>query len=124
MSLPLSPNTTCDIYQTGVAPPADPSVAAVPCHLQPDWRGGQERGDRAADALTWTHVMLVDVSVDIRDAYTGHSAHTYQDTVYIPDKDGTAFIVVFIERVQRGGAYDHKRVYLDRSSPNWPTNEL
>jgi len=124
MSLPVPANTTCDIYQTGVAPPADPSVAAVPCCLQPDWRGGQEGGERGVDALAWTHIMLIDVNVDIRDAYTGHAGHAFQDTVYIPDKDGTAFVVTFIERVLRGTAHEHKRVYLDRSSPNWPTNEL
>jgi hypothetical protein len=44
--------------------------------------------------------------------------------VYLPDKNGTAFRVMFVERVNRGLASDHKRVYLDRLLPTWPTNDL
>jgi hypothetical protein len=126
MSLPVPPNTTCDIYRVGNAPPAAPDVAAVACHLRPDWLGGQESGDRAlAVALvTWTHILLVDVAVDIRDAYTGGLAAAEQDSVYIPDKNGTRFKVAFSERVFRGQTQDHKRVYLDRQTPTWPTNEV
>jgi hypothetical protein len=124
MAIPIASNTTCDIYRTGVAPPAAPSVAGVACFLRPDWHAGQEAGERSVNQLTWTHVMLVDVSVDIRDAYTGQSAWTWQDTVYIPTQTGTGFNVVFVERVQRGTPHEHKRVYLDRQLPTWPTNEL
>ncbi len=124
MSLPISTNTTCDIYRTGVSPPSSPATAGVPCVLQPDWRGGNEAGDREVNTLAWTHVMLVDVSVDIRDAYTGHMTSTLQDTIYVPDQSGTAFNVMFIERVQRGTPQEHLRVFLDRQTPSWPTNEL
>jgi hypothetical protein len=124
MSLPISPNTTCDIYRSGITPPTSPAVAAVPCFLQADWRGGNEAGDRAVNTLAWTHFMLVDVSVDIRDAYTGHMTSTLQDTIYVPDQTGTAFNVMFVERLQRGTPQEHKRVFLDRQTPSWPTNEL
>jgi hypothetical protein len=124
MSLPIPANTTCDIYRTGTRPPASPSVSGVPCYLQSDWRGGNEGGDRAVNALSWTHIMLVDVSVDIRDAYTGQMTSTIQDTVFVPDQTGTAFNVIFVERLQRGTAQEHKRVFLDRQTPSWPTNEL
>ncbi len=126
MSLPLLPNTTCDIYRNGHAPPAAPDVAGVACYLQADWRGGQEAGDRASVApmLAWTHVMLVETSVDVRDLYTGGLTGSAQDTVYIPDKNGSPFKAVFVERVYRNQMQDHKRVYLDRQTPNWPTNEL
>jgi hypothetical protein len=124
MALPIPANSTCDIYRTGNRPPAAPDVAAVPCYLSCDWRGGQEAGDRNNATLTWTHVMLVDVSVDIRDAYTGQSIFSQQDTVFVPDQSGTPFVVIFIERLQRGTAHEHKRVFLDRRTPTWPTNEL
>jgi hypothetical protein len=126
MALPLAANTTCDIYRTGNAPPAAPDVAGVACNLRADWRTGQDSGDRAGlpGGLAWTHVMLLAASVDIRDAYAGGLTFAEQDSVYIPDQNGTPFKVIFIERVNRGAASDHKRVYLDRQLPTWPTNEL
>ena len=126
MSLPVAPNTTCDIYRAGVMPPmSPPSVAAVPCFLKCDWRGGQEAGDRtSSDACAWTHIMLVDAGVDIRDGYIGNEAQAMQDTIYIPDQHGTRFLVIFVERVQHGAPHEHKRVFLDRQLPSWPTNDL
>jgi hypothetical protein len=124
MTLPISTNTTCDVYRSGIIPPAAPAIAGVPCFLQADWRGGQTAGDRGVDSLTWTHFMLVDASVDLRDAYTGRSTFTQQDTVFIPDQNGTQFNVIFIEHVQRGTGTAHKRVFLDRQAPTWPTNDV
>ncbi len=120
MSLPVPGNTTCDIYRNGVSPPAAPSVAGVPCQLVPDWRMGQELGGRQVNALTWTHILLVDGATDIRDAYTGQETASVQDSVYIPDQAGTQYVVIFIEEVAPGSANAHKRVYLDRQTPNWP----
>ena len=126
MALPIQPNTTCDVYRTGTTPPAAPAVAGVPCYLQPDWRAGQNEGTRplTPTALVWTHVMLVDTSVDLRDGYIGTLAWGAQDTIYVPNQNGTAFRVIFIERVHSGRSEDHKRVYLDRQTPAWPTNEV
>ncbi|MSU76618.1 MAG: hypothetical protein EXS16_00845 [Gemmataceae bacterium] len=124
MALPIPANITFDIYRAGTTPPAAPAVAGVLGHLQCDWRGGQEGGDRLTNGLCWTHVVLIDVSIDLRDAYVGQGSYVTQDAVYIPDKNGTPFAVVFIERLQRGAPNEHKRVYLDRMTPVWPTNEL
>ena len=126
MAIPTPPNTTCDIYRFGTAPPAAPAIAAVACYLRPDWRGGQEQGDRSGGLaqLVWTHLLLVDSSVDIRDAYIGGMGQTEQDTVYIPDQNGTAYKVTLIECVGRKDAQDHLRVYLDRQTPTWPTNQV
>src|SRR5438034_751114 len=121
MALPIQPNTTCDIYRAGTAPPAAPAVAGVACFLQPDWRGGQEHGDRGTQ-LVWTHLLLVDAGVDIRDAYTGAMTRVNQDAVYIPDKNGTAFTVAFIERVHRNLAErsEERRVGKECRSRWWP----
>jgi hypothetical protein len=124
MALPVPSNTSCDIYRNGNAPPAAPDVAGVPCYLTCDWRGGQEAGDRNSVNLTWTHVMLIEINVDLRDSYVGRGIFSQQDTVYLPDQSGTAFVVVFVERLQRGTAHEHKRVFLDRQQPTWPSNEL
>ena len=124
MPLPLPANTTCDIYRVGVTPPAEAATPNVPCVLQSDWRGGQDARDRQANTLTWTHVMLVDVGVDIRDAYAGQSTLTPQDSVYIPNHAGVRFNVIFIEVVQPGTQNAHKRVYLDRLQPDWSTGIL
>ena len=115
MPLPIASNTTCDIYRTGVTPPSDAAVTGVPCVLQNDWRGGQQGRDRATGTLTWTHVLLVDVAVDIRDAYVGASTLSPQDTVYIPDSSGTPYTVTFIELVDNA----YKRAYVDRQLPDW-----
>ena len=119
MALPIPSTTTCDIYRNGVAPPAAPTIAGVPCVLQNDWRGGQEAGDRQANALTWTHVMLIDAAVDIRDCYSGACTNSPQDSVYIPDGTGTQYHVIFVEAALSGTANAHQRVYLDRQAPVW-----
>ena len=126
MALPIAPNVTFDIYRAGVTPPADPAVAGVVGHLTCDFRGGQEGGDRLTNSLCWTHIVLIDASIDIRDPYVGQGGYysSYQDCIYIPDQNGTRFGVVFVERLHRGTPHEHKRVYLDRMTPNWPTNEL
>jgi hypothetical protein len=123
MSLPVPTNSTCAIYRAGAGPPSAPALKTV-CFLQCDWRGGQEAGDRVVNTLTWTHVMLIDASTDIRDGYTGACTFTVQDAVYIPDQSGTQFKVVFVERVQRGTPNEYKRVFLDRLTPSWPSDDI
>jgi hypothetical protein len=125
MGIPFVPNNTCDIYRAGVAPPTAPSIAGVPCYLKPDWVAGQEHGDRpTSNVLVWTHIMYVDNTVDIRDMYIGVENVAAKDSVWIPTKNDTRFNVVFVELVNKGMPSVHKRVYLDRQQPPWPTNNL
>jgi hypothetical protein len=124
MPLPTT-NTTCDIYRSANSPPAAPDVAAVPCLLQPDYARG--RGTVFSDpSKAWMHVLLVDLATDVRDGWTSGvplQPGAY-DRVYVPDRNGTPFSVVFVERVGRGTAQDSKRVYLRREQPIYPTNEV
>jgi hypothetical protein len=70
MSVPVPANTTIDIYRFGTAPPAAPAYAGVPCHLQADWCGGQESGEKGRPAVnTYTHVALLDPGIDIRETW-------------------------------------------------------
>jgi len=125
MTLPIVTNNTCDIYRAGRAPPAAPDVAAVPIALKPDWQGANDKGFYQVSALMWTHVMFVQPHVDIRDKFTGSMTSADQDTVWIPDQNGTRFKVIFIQRISEGTAGDHKQVFLDRNpAPPWPTDNL
>lgn len=123
MSLPLPANTTCDIYRNANSPPAAPDVAAVRAHLRPDFAQGREAGEGASD-VAWTHVLLVETAVDVRDGWQATGIFLGHDLVWVPDKNGTKFLVAFVERVGRGTPQDHKRVYLKRDTAPWPTNEL
>ena len=128
MSLPTIANNTCDIYRGLRFPPAAPDVAGVPCLLIPQFEAGQEL-ERSA-ALHTSHILLVDLNVDVRDRGVPASMSYDQancDSVYIPDQNGTRFFVVWVERTSWGAAGDAKRVFLQRiwgASVAWPTEDL
>jgi hypothetical protein len=109
------PNTTCDIYRTGNAPPAAPDVAGVQCYLEE--RG---RNIKPTAAFKYSHIMHVAKNVDIRDGYNA----TQLDSVYIPDKTGTQYVVILATRTGLGTSVDHKVVYLDRQKPTWPSDNV
>ncbi len=113
-------NTTCDVYRSTGVPPATPDVAAVSCALIPAFREGSEASEGDQD-FRYTHVLYCDPEVDIRDSYPAAPA---ADTIYVPDRTGTGFQVVFVELVNRGQPNGYLRVYLDRKAPTWPTSEL
>lgn len=123
--LPLAPNTTCDIYRVGNAPPNPPDVAGVPCYLTPaGYDRFLETGEGEAADLRYTHVLLVALETDVRDDVAHMVGTGAYDSVWVPSQAGTQFFVVFVERVGRGTALDHRRVYLSRKLPTWPSNEL
>jgi hypothetical protein len=117
MALPLS-NTTCDVYRAASpVPPAPPDVAGVRCLLSP-------KGASTLTTLNYTHVMMVDATVDIRDGQNALSQGTNPDKVYVPDKTGTLFLVILVRRVGRGTPLDAKQCLLQRQTPSYPTNNL
>jgi len=134
MSLLVPTNVSVDIYRT--ANPASPytlgtlSAAGVHGFLRPAARDGRFG---AASYLKWTHVLLLQPTVDVRDAYNSQldpsRDNTKADTIIVHDTNTpstkTAFYVVFVEQASRGTSAAHLRVYLDRFAPNvWPTNAL
>jgi hypothetical protein len=123
MALPVTPNTTCDIYHNpGATPPAAPDVSGARIHLVGDYHRYLDAGEGDS---TWkfTHVALVELDLDIRDPYDfGNPAFVTYDTIWVPDLNGTAYVVQFVERVGRGTSVDHKRVYLLRDIPPWPND--
>jgi hypothetical protein len=114
-----APNTTCDIYYSPNAPPAAPNVAGVACHLTARFVEGSE-ASVGSQTFRWTHLLYVTAAVDIRDTWPNVPANQ----VYIPDRNNTAFEVVFVELVNRGTAAAYKRVFLNRQTPTWPTGQL
>jgi hypothetical protein len=84
-----------------------------------------ETGESEAVQYRYTHIMWVDAATDVRDDFAQWSGRQGQgDTVHVPDKNGTAFLVVHVEIKNRGTPAAARKVYLDRSAPNWPTNNL
>lgn len=125
MSLPQEANNSCDIYRVGNAPPAAPDVAGVSCFIIGNYSSYfLDQGEAAVASLRFTHLMLVDTATDIRDDWNAGSVGANQDSVYIPNKNGTQLVVVFVERVNKNALSDHKRVYLLRKLPTWPTNDV
>jgi hypothetical protein len=126
MALPVAANTTCAIYRAGHAPPASPDVAAVPCHLGSSFHKRKHIGENMPWQVRFTHILTVDLNTDIRDDWqnfvTGISGSNQEDIVYIPDQNGTAFKVIFVERRGQGTPTDHKRVYLHRDNPKLWSN--
>lgn len=118
-------NTTCDVYHTPNAPPAAPDVAGVKGYLAPDFAAAHAAAVASGSVARWTHVLLLPPTTDVRDGYGTAAAPgqegtaAVQDSVYVPDQNGTKFWVVFVERLGLGTALDCKRVYLQRQAPNW-----
>ncbi len=123
MTLPVIPNTTCDLYRDPAFPPPNPpDLSGVRLVLIGDYGQYLERGEPGS-SWKFTHVALVELDLDIRDRYhLGNALPTKYDTLWVPDQNGTAYRVVFVERVGRGTALDHKRVYLLRAAPPWPVD--
>lgn len=116
-----APNTTCDIYRNGNAPPAAPDIAAVPCYFVACYDLGRERGERENIQRRFVARMSVNPTVDIRDPFTQWTTQANTaDTVYVPNMNGIAYNVVFVERKAKGLPDDQLVVYLDRQGINWP----
>ena len=109
------PNTTCDYFEDGHLPETDsPDLAAVPIFLDGDFM----RGNLGIDKLRWTHLLKVSANEEIL------AADLAANRVYVPNKDGTCFEIVFVDVLERGKASSFKRVYLERKSITWPSEQL
>jgi hypothetical protein len=122
----FTPNTTCDVYRSGNAPPANPDVAGVPIVLTPDFMNAHSMQTTSGTTFRWTHLLLCALATDIRDNYNfggaGNAMETQGtqfDNVYVPNKSGTQFAVIFVERVRNPGGTDYLRVYVQRQVPAW-----
>ncbi len=130
MAVLMGTNTTCDVYRSTNAPPASPDVAGVAIYLKP-------KGQSTLTTPQYTHVANVAVGTDIRDDFisgggTGTWVGLTADTIYVPNKTGTAFQVVLVRRIGRGTSGDMLEMLLLRETnsgamspqPPWPTSNL
>lgn len=128
MAIPLPANVTFTISRPPGSPPGPgvPGEDTLVGHLQSAFAEGLTSTPTPAVGapITWTHLLLVEPNVDLRDGYLGGRALQTIDTVHVPDNLGTPFRVVFVERLAIGTPHEHKRAYLDRQTPPWPTNHL
>ena len=119
MSLPIPPNTTCDVYQGTNAPPNPPDVAGVRCYLEERFRNIKPPG--GSPSIDYDHILRVASNADIRDGYNGQPGPSL---VFLPNQNGTRYLVVAVARVGRGTALDHKICYLQRQAVTWPSNDV
>jgi len=121
MTIPAPTNAVCNIYRASNAPPNPPDVANVPCTLT-------VKGASTLTTPYYTHVMLVEASVDIRDDYTGGqftSVGTQMDKVYFPSLGAqNEYRVVIVRRLGVGTAMDHKQVLLKRETSTFPADDV
>ena len=122
MGLPLPPNTTFDLYRPPNVPPAAPDSPGNACVLRPDYAAGLDHGEGDPVGVRYHAVILCDLGVDVRDVYDAGTLTGNPDRLYIPDQNGSAWVVVFVERVGWNSGHDHKRVYLRRVNAPWPTS--
>jgi hypothetical protein len=113
--LPMPPNVTFVVLRTGFAP-----SAARPGFLD----SAYEAGATGVAGLRYTHVLLADPSVDLRDGFNDFGTPGAGDQVAVPDASGTAWDVVFVDRPQAGQAAAVVRVFLCRRLPSYPTQEV
>ncbi len=135
MALLAGNNCVFDVYRGfnsagPYAPPATPGAfcglsGIVRQHVR-NGRFGYFGGIGANALLHWTTVLLVPITDDIRDAYNTQinvDVIANGDTVMMYDYPtiGTccAFMVVAVQRVDRGGPGDYLRVYMDRARPSY-----
>jgi hypothetical protein len=108
--------TTCDIRRPFGS--ASPIASGIPCRLTSDFRNSRH----AEDVPDWTHYLILDSSVDVRDGVTrlaGSNALTYVDgdEVRIPSgSTSPRYVVVWVEVANLGTPNEYKRVFLMRHS--------
>jgi hypothetical protein len=125
MSNPFKTNLLADIYWNYQGVPT-PDISAVPCTLVPCWEDGQAHGTRAVAGLMYTHMAHFEPTLDIRDRYVGAMGIDAVNVpiIYAPTGGGTIYDISFVERVNKGQRADHKIAYLNRRTPQWPTDNV
>jgi hypothetical protein len=115
-------NATCDVYRAGSGPPTAPNVSGVRLLLTGNFGAHRmQAGEGANRDFRFTHVALFPAGTDVRDGFdSGASGAATCDSVYVPDQNGTRFLVRFVVRLSDGT----RKAYLDRAAPTWPSDEV
>lgn len=117
MPLPAGNQTTVDVYRAGGGPPSAPDLSGVQGVLRCVFPHGHEPAEGIGGAAH-THIFDTALDNDIRDgAQTPGTPGN--DILYVPDKDGTPFDVIYVGKVG-----DIRRCWLMRGSVSYPTSNL
>jgi hypothetical protein len=123
MPLPIPPNVTFEVEDSLAIPPA--YTGPHRGYLRSDYRRSLEMGEgETAEDFRYTHTLDCELSVDVRDEYDAGVTSGIIFRVFVPDRTGTEFEVLFVARIDRGSALDRKRCYLRRKGPAWPTEDI
>ena len=118
MPTPFTPNETADVYHSTHSPPAAPDVAGLVLFLEERWENIKPGYlDQGGVTINHTHIAHFAIGMDVRDG----------DSLYVPDQNGTPFVVQFVARRGKGTGLDHKVAYLFRADTTkvpWPTDHL
>lgn len=114
--LPLPANVEFTIERPSLVPPDPPP--SYPGHLRAAYDEGQSTAD-ADGTFRYTHVLFAEAGLAILDDFDAFAAGGSPDIVRVPDSSGTAFDVVYVERLT-----GILRIYLNRHAPAWPTTNL
>jgi len=112
---------TAVIYHAGNSPPAAPDVSLFQIEMFGNFWARVESGEGDTQAGHFTHIAIMDASIDCRDDYDEGTPGPNNDTLYYPTETGTPFTVRFVEIFKDEDGILKKRAYLDRKSPTWPT---
>jgi hypothetical protein len=106
------PNTTFDVYLAGSLPPAAPDVSGLTGFLKDRFARGQEVTE-GGTVFVWTSTLEVPLGTNLPDLYPAGVSDT---TIWVPDQNGQAYTVVFVERERSFRGDDFLRVYLVKGS--------
>ena len=120
MVLSISPNVRIAIHRATHPPPAAATATNVSGYLDGAYAEGLVRA-QTRPSLRYTHVLLLDPAVDVRDDFAEFDRTGGRDLVVLGT---TLFEVVFVERPFPGSAGDVKRVYLLRRATAWPNSNI
>jgi hypothetical protein len=114
-----APNTTYDFYISPNDAPAAPDQSAIKVHLEAEFEMATQHS-QLDPSFRWTHRAYVQDSEDVRDTWPAAPANK----VYIPDKTGVAYTVVFVRVINRNTPSQYKRVFLKRQTVTWPSDNV
>jgi hypothetical protein len=124
MPLPIPANTTCDIYRNGHSPPAAPDVAGVAIALQHaahNTKVNYKTTPSVSLSEAYDYLAYVPKGTDIRDNANGTGNG---DTIYVPNQNGTPFLVVWVERLTTMAGDVLCAYFLRQAVPVYPTDNL
>jgi hypothetical protein len=118
-------NTTFDFYLAPNVPWTNAIITSQPCHLDSEFEMATQHSHGSNPSFRWTHVMCIQENQQVQDTWPDNPANYVTcPAANAADQQPTPFLVVFVETVNRNTPQEYKRVFLQRQTPIWPSNDL